>query len=183
MLMPLWRHTADARAHIQHSSDTHAEDTRTHTAHAIHTAVMEQWWAQIEAVEAGGAPPVAVEDEQSGDLCGDGSLLKTITKSGEPGPMPKKGSKVCCVYSVDHVWTHAGVVMDTTSVSCIPLRIVPLQLHTLLLVLLLLLLPYALQITPCTACIHVATSQMGCGSCTWHVMPRYATTGGWSSWF
>jgi hypothetical protein len=55
---------------------------------------MDEWWAEVEAEEAGGAAPTAVQDEVSGDISGDGSLLKDITKSGESGPFPKSGAKV-----------------------------------------------------------------------------------------
>ena len=55
---------------------------------------LQEWWDEVEAAEGGdGAAPV-VADEMSGDISGDGSLLKEIVKSGEPGPMPKAGAKV-----------------------------------------------------------------------------------------
>ena len=58
------------------------------------TKTFQEWWDEVEAAEQGdGAAPVVVE-EMSGDISGDGSLLKEIVKSGEPGPMPKSGAKV-----------------------------------------------------------------------------------------
>lgn len=58
------------------------------------TKTFQEWWDEVEAAEQGdGAAPVVAE-EMSGDISGDGSLLKEIVKSGEAGPMPKSGAKV-----------------------------------------------------------------------------------------
>jgi hypothetical protein len=58
------------------------------------TKTFQEWWDEVEVAEQGdGAAPVVAE-EMSGDIAGDGSLLKEIVKSGEPGPMPKSGAKV-----------------------------------------------------------------------------------------
>jgi hypothetical protein len=70
------------------------------------TKTFQEWWDEVEAAEQGdGAAPVVAE-EMSGDISGDGSLLKEIVKSGEPGPMPKSGAKVrvlTCSVSIPHL--------------------------------------------------------------------------------
>lgn len=60
---------------------------------------LQQWWEEVDAAESGDAAGVVVADEVSGDISGDGSLLKDIVKSGEPGPMPKQGAKVSVCFN------------------------------------------------------------------------------------
>lgn len=57
----------------------------------------EPWWADLEKDEEESVVVADIPDID-GDICSDGSIMKTIKKSGSGSVMPKKGDKVRCHY-------------------------------------------------------------------------------------